>query len=69
MSEFKSVNMLAEEWGLSTRSIRAMCQSGKINGATKIGNVWVIPEDATRPKDMRETTGQYKDWRKTKEDK
>ena len=36
----------------------------KIEGATRFGNVWAIPENVIRPVDNRITTGEYKNWRK-----
>lgn len=40
-------------------------QRGGIPGAIKVGKIWLIPVDAEYT-DGRITTGQYKDWRKTK---
>ena len=47
---YLTVNDLAEKWG--------------IEGATKFGRSWAIPADTEKPTDGRETTGQYKNWRK-----
>lgn len=61
---YKTVSEIAKEWELQPRTIQIMCAEGKIEGATKFGKSWAIPEDAMRPCDGRETTGQYKNWRK-----
>ncbi len=36
-----------------------LCSEGRIEGASKIGNMWVLPEDAEKPKDERIKTGKY----------
>lgn len=61
---YKTVNEIAKEWGLKPRTIQIMCSDGRISGATKFGKAWAIPSDIQRPVDGRETTGQYKNWRK-----
>ena len=61
---YKTVVEVAEEWGLKPRTIQIMCAEGKIAGAAKFGKSWAIPSDTKRPTDGRETTGQYKNWRK-----
>ena len=61
---YLSVNDVAEKWNLSPRRVRTMCQEGKIEGASKLGREWAIPDDAERPTDARITSGEYKNWRK-----
>lgn len=61
---YKSIAETAEEWGISSRRIQVLCTEGRIEGAEKIGRMWVIPLDAVKPKDARETSGKYKNWRK-----
>lgn len=34
-----------------------LCAAGGIEGAGKIGNMWVIPSDAERPEAQQVTTG------------
>lgn len=29
------------------------CANGRIKGAQKIGNMWVVPKDAVKPDDLR----------------
>ncbi len=40
----------ADKWDISLRSVQAYCIDGKIPGATRIANAWVIPADAEKPK-------------------
>lgn len=46
-------------WGVTERAVRIMCQEGKIVGARKEKNSWVIPDGASRPEDSRVKTGAY----------
>ena len=57
--DYLSVREAAEKWGLSTRRIQILCTGGRINGADRIGNMWVIPKDAEKPKDARIRSGRY----------
>lgn len=66
MNGYLSVKEVAESWGLTARRVQLMCSNGQIDGVTKFGNAWVIPEGAERPKDGRVTTGEYRNWRKKK---
>lgn len=40
-------------WGITTRRVQALCNSGQIPAATKIGNMWVIPKGTAKPIDGR----------------
>lgn len=51
--EYITVKEAGERWGLGTRMVTVYCAEGKIGGAMKKGNLWLIPEDATRPEDRR----------------
>jgi len=48
--EYLSVVQFAEKYGVSERTIRNYCASGKIEGAFLTGKTWNIPEDAVLPK-------------------
>ncbi len=43
----------ALRWGVSTRTVNALCTSGRVRGAVKLGSVWAIPEHAQKPDDPR----------------
>lgn len=64
LKEYKTVIEIANEWGLKPRTVQIMCSEGKIPGVAKFGHSWAIPANTERPKDKRETTGEYKNWRK-----
>lgn len=47
--EYLSVAKTAEKWGISRRSVRNYCFTGRIPGAFLTGKTWSIPYDAERP--------------------
>lgn len=47
--EYISVIQFAEKYGLSERTVRNYCATGKIEGAFLTGKTWNIPENATLP--------------------
>ena len=47
--EYISVNQFAEKFGISERTARNYCASGKMEGAFLTGKTWNIPADATLP--------------------
>lgn len=56
---YLSIRETSEKWGLSIRRIQTLCITDRIPGATRIGNMWVIPDDAEKPKDARIKSGKY----------
>ena len=68
MEGYMTIGETAEKWNLTKRRVQKMCADGEIEGVTKFGTVWVIPENAERPKDGRVTTGTYRNWRKKLKD-
>ncbi|MCK5762646.1 MAG: Fic family protein [Clostridiales bacterium] len=51
---YLSVNEVSKKWGITDRRVRVLCSEGRIEGATKIGRSWSIPENAVKPIDGRE---------------
>ncbi len=47
MKEYLSVSQFAEKYGISERTARHYCATGKIEGAFLTGKTWNIPADAT----------------------
>lgn len=43
----------ADKWGITRRRVQILCADGRIDGATKMANLWVIPKDAEKPEDAR----------------
>lgn len=56
---YLSIKQTSEKWGLSGRRIQILCSQGRIEGATKIGSYWAIPEEAEKPRDERVRSGKY----------
>ena len=48
--EYISVTQFAEKYGVSERTARHYCATGKINGAFLTGKTWNIPVDAVLPR-------------------
>lgn len=56
---FMTLKETAEKWGIVARRINTLCAEERIPGATKIGNMWVLLENAEKPKDERIKSGRY----------
>jgi hypothetical protein len=50
----------SELWGISTRRIQILCDTGRVEGATRLGNIWVIPKGMPKPLDGRTNNGRRK---------
>lgn len=44
-----STKQAAERWNMSDRQVRKLCEDGKVEGATRVGKIWSIPENAQKP--------------------
>ncbi len=53
MEEYITAKEVAERWGLSLRSVQQYCIDGKIEGAQKMGNTWIMPKDSVKPSKTR----------------
>ena len=51
--EYMKVSKAAEKWGISSRRVRILCAEGKISGVVQKGRMYLIPEDAKKPRDGR----------------
>ena len=59
MEGYMTIKEASEKWGIGHRRINTLCNEGRIEGASKIANVWVIPVDAEKPRDERIKSGRY----------
>ena len=59
MEGYMTLKEAAEKWGIGERRINTLCLEGRIEGASKIGNLWVIPVDTPKPDDNRIKSGKY----------
>ena len=54
-----SAKETATKWDISQRRVATLCSEGRIPGARKFGNAWMIPADAEKPSDARIKSGNY----------
>lgn len=47
----------ADLWGISRRRVQILCVDGRIEGAIKKANLWLLPKDSVKPEDMRIKVG------------
>ena len=52
------------KWGIKVRRVQTLCSNGRIDGAVRVGRVWLIPKDTSKPIDGR--TKAAKETKKTK---
>ncbi len=50
---FYSAAEAAALWGISKRRVQILCAQGRVEGAMKVGQVWIIPAQAEKPADQR----------------
>ena len=53
MSEWKSIQDAAAQWGISKSLLARLCRDGRIAGAQKFKGIWMIPAGAQYPEDGR----------------
>jgi excisionase family DNA binding protein len=51
--DLMTVTEAAKLWGLTKRRVQAMCETGQITTAQRLGNMWVFSKDTQRPIDGR----------------
>ncbi len=51
--EYISAQEAATKWGISKRRVQTLCASHRIENAVRVGNMWILPEDAEKPADGR----------------
>lgn len=45
----------AEKWGITRRRVVVLCTDGRIEGAIQKGKIWLIPDNAQKPFDGRQS--------------
>lgn len=51
--KYISAKEAADKWGISQRRVSSLCAENRIIDAQRVGNMWIIPESATKPVDGR----------------
>lgn len=59
MDGYMTIKEASEKWNIGPRRINTLCNEGRIKGASKVGNIWVIPSDVEKPNDERVRSGKY----------
>lgn len=58
--EYMSISEAAAKWNVSNRRVQVLCNTERIPGACRIGNIWAIPKSAEKPQDARIRSGKYR---------
>lgn len=58
---YLSVAEIAEKWGITPKRVQVLCNQRRIEGAQRVGNVWMIPENAAKPSDARKKVSEKPD--------
>ena len=53
MMEYMSAPEAAKKWGISERRVQILCSQGRVPGVSKLGYMWLIPQNAEKPIDKR----------------
>lgn len=64
--EFMSAREAANKWGISQRRVAVLCSESRIDNATMVGNMWIIPTTAEKPIDARSVRYTKSDEKKVK---
>ena len=57
--KYISVKDAAARWKITERSVRRYCENGKIYGASLVDGMWIIPDDAQRPRHLETEPSVY----------
>ena len=55
--DYLTVKEVGEMWGITGRMVTYYCEAGRIDGAIKKGNLWLVPSKAKKPIDGRTKEG------------
>lgn len=53
MLAYMTAGEAADKWSISHRRVITLCQENRIPDVAMLGNMWIIPKDATKPVDGR----------------
>ncbi len=51
--EYITAQEAADKWSITRRRVQILCVNGRIEGAIKMANLWLIPKNAEKPADGR----------------
>ncbi len=55
--DYMTTKQAAAKWQISDRRVLQYCNDGRIEGAEKMGNTWLIPKNSQKPVDGRTKQG------------
>ena len=64
--EYISAKETADKWEISQRRVSTLCSEHRIDGATMVGNMWLVPTTAKKPIDARMSRSMNFDSKKVK---
>lgn len=59
--DYITTKEVAKNWEITDRMVVYYCSAGRIKGAKKMGNTWLVPADAEKPVDGRYRSSKVKD--------
>lgn len=59
--DYLTVKEAGAKWGITSRMVNYYCTAGRIAGAVKKGNLWLIPSNVDKPIDGRTQGGRSND--------
>ena len=57
MNSYITVQEAAKKWGVTPRHVQILCKEDRIEGASRMSRIWIIPKNAEKPTDNRKKTG------------
>ena len=48
MNGYITVQEAAEKWKITPRQVQVLCKENRIEGATRMSRIWIIPENGKR---------------------
>ena len=51
--KYMTASQAAKKWGISQRRVQILCSENRVKGVFKLGEVWAIPADTSKPIDSR----------------
>ena len=55
MIQYITAREAAEKWNISQRRVSILCAENRIPDVAMLGNMWIIPRDAEKPRDARKS--------------
>lgn len=49
MNGYITVQQAAEKWGITSRQVQILCKENRIEGATRLSRIWIIPDSSEKP--------------------